>query len=435
VLELLLLDWALHSCLGGRVVYTEWGATRQRYRLCLDTDLFFQLATRHSHNPQALYLLTGLANRKAQAMGLHREGSLKGVSPFETEMRRRLWWQILIMDNRSAELSGAVMCPQLYSLGDTKQPSNVNDSDLDPSMRELPRDHVGITEMLFCSMRFEIGKCIRRLKGLEQNGELAGMTTSVADQDKIVDELEKRLEEGYLKYCDPSIPLHQLAINLGRSAVWRLRISTHRPRQNANQPQEEKDMLFALGLQVILYDNLTHSTKSLEGYLWHVVIYFPYDVFILVLKELLTRVEGEGVDRAWTLINHVYEDHAELCMTESRNALHCAVGNLAIKAWDKRAEAARQHQQPYHPWEPAFISKLRARKTLKSRHSQAASQPAHPEQITHAANTTSLDLNNTMLDHQAYFPMDPTDWDWDYWQNLIDGRIDPFNNDYEQHFQ
>ena len=78
-------------------------------------------------------------------MGLHRERSLRGLSPFDTEIRRRLCWQILIMDSRSAQLSGAAIDAHFHLFWDTKRPLNVNDIDLSPSMSELLSEHDGLT--------------------------------------------------------------------------------------------------------------------------------------------------------------------------------------------------------------------------------------------------------------------------------------------------
>ena len=48
----------------------------------------------------SLFLLTGAAVRLARKMGLHREGTYLGISPFGTEMRRHLWWHIVGADFR-----------------------------------------------------------------------------------------------------------------------------------------------------------------------------------------------------------------------------------------------------------------------------------------------------------------------------------------------
>jgi Fungal specific transcription factor domain len=404
------------------------------------TDLHAQLASRQLYNAQSLWLLTGLANRMGQTIGLHREGSLKGVSPFDTEMRRRLWSQILIMDSRSAQLSGAAIDAQLFLFWDTKRPLNVNDSDLSQTMRELPVEHEGVTEMLFCSIRFAIGDCMRQLKKLEKSAEPGG--ASIDQLDKAIEEMENRLEKRFLKKCDPSIPLHLLATYLVRSSICSMRLSARHPRQfldkGARLRQDEKDMLFALGLQVIVYDNLAYTTKSLEGYLWHVVLYFGFEAFILVLTELITRVEGEETDQAWTQVNQVYENRPEL-ITESKNALYYAIGNLTLKAWDKRVSAARDHRPPYQPAELPCISKLRAQRVTKPPQTTHVSYSNTLRQTSQAgygydAKSAESEMRSSleMIPH-VYVPMDMVDLDWEGWQNLLDRRGDPSLNSQEQY--
>lgn len=55
------------------------------------------------HEPRLSWKLSGLAIRLAQNFGLHREDSFRGLTKFEMEMRRRLWWQLATMDAPSAE--------------------------------------------------------------------------------------------------------------------------------------------------------------------------------------------------------------------------------------------------------------------------------------------------------------------------------------------
>lgn len=45
--------------------------------------------------------------RVAQAQGVHRDGSNFGLSPFGTEIRRRLWWHIRVLGMLSSRDQGA----------------------------------------------------------------------------------------------------------------------------------------------------------------------------------------------------------------------------------------------------------------------------------------------------------------------------------------
>jgi hypothetical protein len=73
------------------------------------------LAVRDIYEPRALYSLIGVAVRIAQVMGLERDGTFLGLTPFETELRRRIWWQLKMHDFRTAELCGLAKFRDLVS--------------------------------------------------------------------------------------------------------------------------------------------------------------------------------------------------------------------------------------------------------------------------------------------------------------------------------
>lgn len=96
-------------------------------------------------------MLSGVAIRLGQRIGLHKDGSTLGLSAYETELRRRLWWQIVFLDGRAAELSGTRLTALIEH--DVKLPCNASDDELQPSLKELPEGRLGATSNLV-SFRF-----------------------------------------------------------------------------------------------------------------------------------------------------------------------------------------------------------------------------------------------------------------------------------------
>lgn len=96
----------------------------------------------------------------AQRVGLHRDGTSLKLPVFEVEMRRRLWFNIILLEVRAAELSGmrASGAPEAW---DTKVPSNVNDADLSRNMIQFPLAHYEPTEMVMSLVRCELTHYIR----------------------------------------------------------------------------------------------------------------------------------------------------------------------------------------------------------------------------------------------------------------------------------
>jgi hypothetical protein len=81
-------------------------------------------------------------------MGYHRDGSQLDLNPFETEMRRRIWWHIIMLDAKCAMISG-LSSTWMTNNWDTKKPRNVNDADLYPGSTEPVAERDGPTEMAF----------------------------------------------------------------------------------------------------------------------------------------------------------------------------------------------------------------------------------------------------------------------------------------------
>ena len=158
---------------------------------------------RHMDDSRLVWALGGLAIHIAQALGIHRDGSHFGLTPFDVEMRRRLWWHISILDNRSAEDHGTdpTFNEQFY---DTKLPLNVNDEDIYPEMKDPPKERDGATEMTFCLIRFELSVFNRRLNCTNPG---SGTEQSLEEKERMIDACHRKIEDKYLKYCDMALPI------------------------------------------------------------------------------------------------------------------------------------------------------------------------------------------------------------------------------------
>jgi len=222
-------------------------------------------------------------------------------------------------------------------LGDARLPAYVNDIDLDPEMSELPQAREGATDMIFCSLRYEFsGSFLHISRGSSTKfypypQPLATKDTLLTEKDQKINELENRIGEKYLRFCDPLVPLHNLTLIAARSAMSGMRLRAHHPRQyadgGANLPQSEKDVLFSLSLKILQYDSLVHATKSLQRFLWHVRIYFQWHALIYLLSELRLRKIGDEADAAWDQVEEVFHHHPEM-IRDSDHTLYIAIRSL-----------------------------------------------------------------------------------------------------------
>jgi hypothetical protein len=190
---------------------------------------------RRIYDPHSICILTGVAVRIAGRLGLHRDGSKYKISPFDAEIRRRTWWQVIFLDSQASKLAGADF-PAWHSKFDAHVPLNISDSDLSPTMKETPKENEGATEMIFCSLRFDVAEAIRKAGTFVKNGEVGwampGGPQHLLEKDKAINDLEAHFEQKYIQYCDRSIPLHLLVLNVAKSVICTMRIMAHHRKSN-----------------------------------------------------------------------------------------------------------------------------------------------------------------------------------------------------------
>ncbi|KAH6960175.1 fungal specific transcription factor domain-containing protein [Fusarium avenaceum] len=417
------------------------------------------LSLRHICDHDILWLLTGLATRMGQRMGLHRESSLKDLPPFEAELRRRLWWQIVILDGRASQLTGASMNPDMQLYGDTRQPVNLSDADLVPSASILPLSSPSTTDMVFCKVRIEIGVWMITQRCLLDSS----CGTSAAGQAKFfkaINELERHIEDEYLSKMDKEFPLNILTAYLARSAICQLRLSVyhpnHRRERTSDLSAEQINILLENSMEVIHYDILSHSSPVLQKYLWHISNFFPFETFILLISTLSARTAGRIVDSAWHVINQVYEHHP-FFISDTGDPLYWALGNITLKAWDQRVANARAEESPVPQELPCITNLVQTRSALASETSQQASTtqdavgPATPQslpQINEVSVGDPSELGGMARPVSQTYPgmaagedflgtMTGVDMDWDFWQQLLDGNANDIrggNNQESFHF-
>lgn len=384
---------------------------------------------RETLDARTIYTLSGLANRIVQGLGLHRDGSELGLPVFETEMRRRLWWQLIILDFRSAELTGSGRFGDFWS--DTHAPRNIDDIDFWPGITEQEfEDRIAqkgenrATEMITCLLRCEFGafwreKLIQRSKvdpNVLKTQLFAGKPPSPWDsgpqeRDATINELERRLEDKFLRYCDINIPLQFMASIIARGAVASMRLMAHHPRRWANEtdiPASERTLLWNLSLKLLESDSLVHSTKALQRFMWHTNVYFQWQALVYLLGELKKRATGDDVDTAWRKIEEVYFHHPAFII-EFRKPLHAAVGSLCLKAWEARmrgrADAEAQGQLLMPIQTPEFIAMLREQRRAPTKRKSTGPNSSNNKSLS--TTTTATDASFPIINNSGNTDITP----------------------------
>ncbi|KAL8831750.1 MAG: hypothetical protein Q9191_000678 [Dirinaria sp. TL-2023a] len=381
----------------------------------LQSFVLFLLCMRQRYDSQSLWVLTGVATRIGVRLGLHRDGADLNIAPFEAEIRRRLWWQIILLEARAAEFSGVGhLLSELHFT--TKIPLNINDGSLHPSMVEFPVEENGATEMIHCLIRYEIGNFLKQGHAMNTlDGSLQRLNSSevsVEHKEKAIQGLEELLERRYLRYCDPSIPLHFV------SAIM-------------NIPQEEKEILFSICVKIIEYDNIVQNNSATQGFLWHTREQFQWDALIHVLSELRSREAGESTNHAWHQVDEVFKHHSFI---DKRKGLHVAIIRLTARAWESYESRCGQNQQvKYEVVSEQLLEVLRARKAILRTAADAAKvdpKATEADQLGPVSSEGMIDSVGAEPDFDFNtWPLDSSDMDWRDWSRwddlLQDSELNP----------
>ncbi|XXH00367.1 hypothetical protein Hte_006711 [Hypoxylon texense] len=324
----------------------------------------FSLPGRYDRH--AAWILNGVTVRIAQKMGLHRDGEYLGLPPFETEMRRRLWWRIILLDAMYALMSGLghSLLPRSW---DTKAPLNVNDSDLYPTMTTIqPKDTP--TDMIFCLICCEIARLMVDTPELHVVIMQNEMGSENPDPDKLekasrrIDELDRTMTDILNKYSDVSMgPVHVLATETKSIMIEKLRELSCPMRSQPEWGTEilnPKDHLFKMSLTAGEQNLRMYQLGGANGlFLWFMMSHFQIEVFIYMIGQLSWRTSGKLVERAWAAVEEFYLFHTE--MFDLSYKAHMAAAVFTIRGWRLREKVLREASGST-PETPGYIVRLQS---------------------------------------------------------------------------
>lgn len=296
-------------------LYTEQALSRAgllvtHETLVLQAFVIYLASLRSYNDISTVSALTAMAVRLAYNFGLHRDGTHFSLSPFVTEMRRRLWWNIVVLDARACEDSG-YETSILHDKTDTKMPLNINDEDITQDMVQFPRPKVGSTDMIFCLERFKAIDTIRRLQETSAGtigscGKLHA-ESSLARKSAWISEYQAELQNVFLEYSDLSKPYNWYIALASRILLSKMWLIAYYPylggKACGGLSRDAKDSLFMRAISVIESHLLLCTGEPTRQWSWLCITNVQWYALTFVLSELCERTQGPLVQRAWDAVN------------------------------------------------------------------------------------------------------------------------------------
>ncbi|KAL1303046.1 hypothetical protein AAFC00_003356 [Neodothiora populina] len=286
---------------------------RSNDRECLVAFYLYLISLQSCVDPASLSAMLSPALRIAQRMGLHSESANSKCSPFEAEMRRRLWWSIVVFDARNCEMAN-VKSMMLVPTWNCKIPLNVNDFDLQPGMRDLPMAQDHSTEALFVVTRSKICDWIRysafHLDFVNPILKVYVKDTQSSSESEVHDSIEEVIESRYFQSCSTESPLQAVSIWMSRGQLAKARLLETYTKSSTSwalQPELQRDMGMSYALKTVECDTNLMSCRLTMGYRWFTRYHFPFPGYLHIIQELKARPAGVNAQRCWDTISDNYE--------------------------------------------------------------------------------------------------------------------------------
>ena len=303
-----------------------------------------QASVRVSDTRRLMWTLTSLAVRIAQAMNLHHERSSSFLRPFGREMRRRLWWQICLLDSHAAEdrATNPVIFADSFS---TRLPLQINDEDIRVDSHEEVEERQGFTDMTFSLICYEITDTTRQLNyvpvrnlGQCQFGFHENWTCRI---DAVIS-LQRHIEENHLRHLNLARPFHwatRMVADIITAIMWLIVYRPLQQRLNNNFSSRPVDPdILSLSVVVLEKVHQLNTDPAASPYRWLSHTYVQWHALAVTVAELCVRTEGSLVERAWAVLIPVFRQASQHVADSDGGMIWRPIKKLMSKARGLRKE-------------------------------------------------------------------------------------------------
>lgn len=322
-----------------------------------------------STDPRALSAILGSTMRIAQRMGLHDESANEKHDALEAELRRRLWWSLVLFDARISEMTDFRL-GHLLPTWNCKTPLNANDFDFRPGMKTAPEVHGMVSEALFAVVRGEIGDYLRHCSFHLDfvNPALKSVARKQPEGDEL-SALEHIIESKYLRYCDLQNPLHFMVTWWARGQLAKLRFirSLADYSKVTQRTDAQRDASISYALAMLDCDSKIMANKHSKGFRWLIYLNFPFPAYVHIVQDLRRRPYSEHARVAWDVMSEncaarfLDVDGRDKFMDRKDNPFFMIFAGVVFQAWAAR-EAAMANLPPSEKEAPPMIvTQIRAR--------------------------------------------------------------------------
>lgn len=279
-------------------------------------------------------------------MGLDNESSNVKCGPLEGEMRRRLWWALILFDNRVCEM-GDYRAVTLSPSWSCRVPGNLNDSDLQAEMKKLPQSHDRPTEMTLAIARYKVADLVRHSSFfLDFTNPALKALANPKDHGGTLEALQQKIENDYLRHCNPDYPLQFMTIWLTRGHIARYLLFQHFSIPPDKQTAQQRSTAITHALTMLTCDTTIMTHPYTTKHAWFLFFHFPFPAYIHILQHLKRDPLAPQAELCWKTLsdsckvrftNPEYEAHPF-----HKTPMFAVFTRIVVKAWEARVTALRK---------------------------------------------------------------------------------------------
>jgi hypothetical protein len=298
--------------------------------------------------------MLGIAMRIAQRAGIHSETANATHAPFDAEMRRRLWWALVLFDARIAEMSDQ-RTSMLLQTWDCKIPSNVYDCQIQPGMTTSPRPQVRPADSIFIALRCQIADFVRRAK--YHINSVNPLLDLLGGEDQrnghwSTSDLPQLIARHAPEYSEDN-GVHMMTMYTSNAAVAKCGLNEYLAQFASHVGHiDERDQAYGLKQALDMLVSTTQVAESVltEKFTWFSQIYFPFTAYIEICRQLKKRPDHPDAEVIWGIMSSNYEACLAIFRKDD-NPFIALFAKIVLRAW-----AAREVNATSHPF---IVSELK----------------------------------------------------------------------------
>lgn len=325
------------------------------------------LLSLHPHvDPRTIAAFTATADRIAKRLGLHCEPSA-ALDPVQAELRRRVWWELQILEARSCEKCG-LGASVLFNDCAVALPSVVSDL----SQRVTAQEITPSPDMILYLIRCETAKFLATTRN-QQDSKHVGWTEfstaqwSLSHKLSLIRDFEHRIQLQYIIHCRSGNVGDEFTKKMFELIVARMRLSAYVSEESLEarggnmtktnssaDPHTTRTQMLMLCLQIVETYGFLSLNDAYSGFRWAARTIMPFVGFVHLFRLLRHHTKGPLVDRIWASI----ESNAALFRgPPPRPGVKQAslFKYPLLKAWAARKAALPSNRQDDLPFVREFI--------------------------------------------------------------------------------